>query len=76
MVKEQITRVLIERLIANRTHPWGLLVTFIELIRNKSYKFWDQDYLKCSSEIKEVFDDVACTCLGSTPGSSSASPLS
>ncbi|KAG1692874.1 hypothetical protein DVH05_024162 [Phytophthora capsici] len=76
MVKEQITRVLIERLIANRPHPWGLLVTFIELIRNKSYKFWDQDYLECSSEIKEVFDDVARTCLGgSSPGASSASPL-
>lgn len=70
LVKEQITRVLIERLIANRPHPWGLLVTFIELIRNKSYKFWDQDYLECSSEIKEVFDDVARTCLGT-----SASPL-
>ncbi|KAF4148359.1 CCR4-Not complex component [Phytophthora infestans] len=76
MVKEQITRVLIERLIANRPHPWGLLVTFIELIRNKSYKFWEQDYLECSSEIKEVFDDVARTCLGGVaPGSSSASPL-
>ncbi|CAI5737719.1 unnamed protein product [Peronospora farinosa] len=75
MVKEQITRVLIERLIANRPHPWGLLVTFIELIRNKSYKFWEQDYLECSSEIKEVFDDVARTCLGSAPGTSSASPL-
>lgn len=49
---------------------WGLLVTFIELIRNKSYKFWEQDYLECSSEIKEVFDDVARTCLGT-----SASPL-
>ncbi|KAE9361601.1 CCR4-NOT transcription complex subunit 1 [Phytophthora fragariae] len=75
MVKEQITRVLIERLIANRPHPWGLLVTFIELIRNKSYKFWEQDYLECSSEIKEVFDDVARTCLGATPGASGASPL-
>lgn len=70
LVKEQITRVLIERLIANRPHPWGLLVTFIELIRNKSYKFWEQDYLECSSEIKEVFDDVARTCLGT-----SGSPL-
>ncbi|OQR91282.1 CCR4-NOT transcription complex subunit [Achlya hypogyna] len=66
-VKEQITRVLLERLIANRPHPWGLLVTFIELIRNPSYKFWDQDYLNCSSEIRDVFDDVARTCMGSVP---------
>jgi hypothetical protein len=26
-VKEQITRVLVERLMANRPHPWGLLIT-------------------------------------------------
>jgi CCR4-NOT transcription complex subunit 1 len=76
MVKEQITRVLIERLIANRPHPWGLLVTFIELIRNKSYKFWEQEYLECSSEIKEVFDDVARTCLGTSAAGNAMTPIS
>ena len=29
-----MTRVLIERLIVNKPHPWGLLNTFYELIRN------------------------------------------
>lgn len=33
MIQEQITRVLLERLIVNRPHPWGLLITFIELIK-------------------------------------------
>ena len=33
-VQEQITRVLVERLIVHRPHPWGLLITFIELIKN------------------------------------------
>ena len=33
MVQEQVTRVLLERLIVNRPHPWGLLITFIELIK-------------------------------------------
>merc|ERR1712076_325250 len=32
-IQEQITRVLLERLIVNRPHPWGLLITFIELIK-------------------------------------------
>ncbi|RHY39810.1 hypothetical protein DYB34_008654 [Aphanomyces astaci] len=67
LVKEQITRVLLERLIANRPHPWGLLVTFIELIRNPTYKFWEQDYLNCSAQIRDVFDDVARTCMGNVP---------
>jgi CCR4-NOT transcription complex subunit 1 len=39
-VKEQVTRVLLERLIVNRPHPWGLLITFIELIKNQRYGFW------------------------------------
>ncbi|CCI49970.1 unnamed protein product [Albugo candida] len=63
-LKEQITRVLIERLVANRPHPWGLVITFVELIRNKSYTFWKQEYLESTNEIKEVLDDVARTCLG------------
>ena len=33
IVQEQITRVLLERLIVNRPHPWGLLITFVELIK-------------------------------------------
>ena len=24
----------------NRPHPWGLLITFIELIKNRRYNFW------------------------------------
>lgn len=54
---------------------WGLLVTFIELIRNKSYKFWEQEYLECSSEIKEVFDDVARTCLGTSAAGNAMTPI-
>nr|CCA26834.1 hypothetical protein ALNC14_129780 [Albugo laibachii Nc14] len=63
-IKEQITRVLAERLVVNRPHPWGLMMTFIELIRNKSYRFSEQEHLESTNEIKEVLDDVARTCLG------------
>lgn len=41
IIQEQITRVLLERLIVNRPHPWGLLITFIELI--KVQMFPDQE---------------------------------
>ncbi len=34
IVPEQITRILLERLIVHHPHPWGLLITFIELIKN------------------------------------------
>ena len=51
--QEQITRVLLERLIVNRPHPWGLLITFIELIKNPMYKFWDHDFVHCAPEIEK-----------------------
>lgn len=51
--QEQITRVLLERLIVNRPHPWGLLITFIELIKNPIYKFWDHDFVHCAPEIEK-----------------------
>nr|XP_036218793.1 CCR4-NOT transcription complex subunit 1 isoform X1 [Bactrocera oleae] len=62
-IQEQITRVLLERLIVNRPHPWGLLITFIELIKNPIYKFWDHDFVHCAPEISRLFESVARSCM-------------
>ncbi|KAJ3024175.1 hypothetical protein HKX48_005578 [Thoreauomyces humboldtii] len=60
VVQEQITRVLIERLVVNRPHPYGLLITFIELIRNPRYNFWDHNnFIRCAPEIERLFASVA-----------------
>eukprot|EP00871_Galdieria_phlegrea_P002099 jgi/Galph1/2890/GphlegSOOS_G1564.1 len=67
-LKEQITRVLVERLIANRPHPWGLLVTFIELIKNPRYRFWSCGFVRCTPEIEKLFDNVARTCIANSAG--------
>ncbi|XP_028158928.1 CCR4-NOT transcription complex subunit 1 isoform X2 [Ostrinia furnacalis] len=53
-VQEQITRMLLERLIVNRPHPWGLLITFIELIKNPIYKFWTHEFVHCAPEIEKL----------------------
>lgn len=53
-VQEQITRMLLERLIVNRPHPWGLLITFIELIKNPVYKFWSHEFVHCAPEIEKL----------------------
>jgi CCR4-NOT transcription complex subunit 1 len=63
IIQEQITRVLLERLIVNRPHPWGLLITFIELIKNPRYNFWGHAFTKCSPEIERLFESVARSCL-------------
>lgn len=70
-VKEQITRVLLERLILHRPHPWGLLITFIELIKNQRYNFWSHPFTRCATEIEKVFESVARSCM--TPGSQRSS---
>ncbi|XP_054257174.1 CCR4-NOT transcription complex subunit 1-like, partial [Macrosteles quadrilineatus] len=62
-IQEQITRVLLERLIVNRPHPWGLLITFIELIKNPSYKFWNHEFVHCAPEIEKLFESVARSCM-------------
>ncbi|KAB7502971.1 CCR4-NOT transcription complex subunit 1 [Armadillidium nasatum] len=62
-IQEQITRVLLERLIGNRPQPWGLLITFIELIKNPSFKFWSHDFVKCAPEIEKIFESVARSCM-------------
>lgn len=62
-IQEQITRMLLERLIVNRPHPWGLLITFIELIKNTNYKFWEHDFVHCATEIEKLFESVARSCM-------------
>ncbi|KAF9585097.1 hypothetical protein BGW38_003916, partial [Lunasporangiospora selenospora] len=58
-IKEQITRVLLERLIVNRPHPWGLLITFIELIKNPRYAFWDHSFTRIDPDIEKLFESVS-----------------
>jgi len=74
-IQEQITRVLLERLIVNRPHPWGLLITFIELIKNPSYKFWEHEFVHCAPEIQKLFESVARSCMVHTPMSAAAQQL-
>ncbi|XP_004306964.1 PREDICTED: CCR4-NOT transcription complex subunit 1-like [Fragaria vesca subsp. vesca] len=62
IIQEQITRVLLERLIVNRPHPWGLLITFIELIKNPRYNFWNRAFIRCAPEIEKLFESVSRSC--------------
>jgi len=52
---ERIARVLLERVIVARPHPWGLVVTFVELLENPAYGFWDQPFVRADDEIFILF---------------------
>ncbi len=43
-----------ERLIIERPHPWGIMYTFIELIRNEKFNFRNKSFFKQSS----IFEDI------------------
>eukprot|EP00475_Leptophrys_vorax_P010508 TRINITY_DN17089_c0_g3_i1.p1 TRINITY_DN17089_c0_g3~~TRINITY_DN17089_c0_g3_i1.p1 ORF type:complete len:1415 (-),score=395.30 TRINITY_DN17089_c0_g3_i1:74-4294(-) len=62
-VREQITKVLLERLIVHRPHPWGLLITFIELIKNPKYSLLEHEFTRCAPEIESLFESVARSCM-------------
>lgn len=69
-VKEQVTRVLLERLLTHRPHPWGLLITWIELIKNQRYQFWSHSFTRCSTEMEKLFENVAKSCVPQNANSS------
>ena len=50
-VRQQITRVLLERLIVHRPHPWGLIITLLELLKNPTYMFWELPFIKAAPEV-------------------------
>eukprot|EP00127_Corallochytrium_limacisporum_P001927 Clim_evm82s88 gene=Clim_evmTU82s88 len=63
IIREQITRILLERLIVNRPHPWGILITFIELIKNPRYRFWEHSFVKIAPELEKLFESVGQSCM-------------
>jgi CCR4-NOT transcription complex subunit 1 len=53
-VRQQITRVLLERLIVHRPHPWGLIITLLELLKNPTYDFWNLPFIKSAPEVRDL----------------------
>jgi len=57
--REVVTKVLLERFIVHRPHPWGALVTFIELLRNPKYDFWGKEFVRIAPEVTVLLESVA-----------------
>ena len=53
-IRQQITRILLERLIVHRPHPWGLIIVLLELMKNRLYMFWEQPFVKTTPEVSNV----------------------
>jgi CCR4-NOT transcription complex subunit 1 len=68
-IREQISRVLLERLIGFWPQPWGLLITVVELVKNDKYMFFELPFIKQSPEVGASLDDVSLvdTCITNLP---------
>ncbi|KAF2280315.1 Not1-domain-containing protein [Westerdykella ornata] len=53
-IQEVIVRVLLERLLVHRPHPWGLIVTLLEILKNRQYGFWDLPFVKAAPEVERL----------------------
>jgi CCR4-NOT transcription complex subunit 1 len=58
-VQEQIMRVLCERLMVPRPHPWGLIVMMLEMVKNQAYNIWDLPWVKAAPQIEAMLVNLA-----------------
>lgn len=54
-IRQQIVRVLLERVVGFWPQPWGLMITVIELIKNDKYMFFDLPFVKSAPEVRSPF---------------------
>lgn len=70
LIQQQIMRTLVERLMTARPHPWGLIVTMLELIKNPEVNMWELTWLKAAPEVERMLFSLASQGgLGAGPGS-------
>ncbi|KAI6250214.1 General negative regulator of transcription subunit 1 [Erysiphe necator] len=54
-IRQQVTRIFLERMICQWPQPWGLIVTIHELIKNEKYLFLELPFIKSAPEVCERF---------------------
>ncbi|KAI0390755.1 Not1-domain-containing protein [Xylariaceae sp. FL0594] len=58
-IRQQIVRVLLERLAGYWPQPWGLMSVILELTKVEKYMFFDQPFIKADRDISEQFMAIA-----------------
>lgn len=61
--REVMTKVLLEKFVVHRPHPWGALVAFIELLRNPKYDFWSKEFVRIAPEVTLLLENVRVSSL-------------
>ncbi|KAK0628986.1 CCR4-Not complex component, Not1-domain-containing protein [Bombardia bombarda] len=56
-IRQQIVRILLERLVGYWPQPWGLMITVLELIKNEKYLFFDLPFIKAAPEVRRLLEE-------------------
>ncbi|KZT56511.1 Not1-domain-containing protein [Calocera cornea HHB12733] len=51
-LQEIATKVLLEKFLVHRPHPWGAIATLVELMRSPRYDFWRRDFLRSKEALE------------------------
>jgi CCR4-NOT transcription complex subunit 1 len=54
-IRQQITRILLERMIAQWPQPWGLVIVIHEIIKNEKCLFFELPFIKAAPEVADRF---------------------
>jgi CCR4-NOT transcription complex subunit 1 len=53
-IREQIIRILLERLMGQWPQPWGVIVTIQELVKNEKYMFYELPFVKSIPDVSAL----------------------
>lgn len=68
--KEVTMKVLLERVLSNRPHPWGIIMTIIELLRDPKCDLMNSKFMTTFPEISAILRKVNSHVNGNTSRSS------
>lgn len=71
-VQEQLLVLIMERLMAPRPHPWGVIVTMLELLKNPTVNLWELPCTKAAPQIQQM---LASLVHNQDPGRMTRSPM-
>ncbi|KAK4119530.1 Not1-domain-containing protein [Parathielavia appendiculata] len=57
-IRQQVVRVLLERLVGYWPQPWGLMIMTLELIKNERYHFFELPFIKATPEVAQRFAEL------------------
>ncbi|KAI0142710.1 Not1-domain-containing protein [Xylariaceae sp. FL1272] len=58
-IRQQIVRVLLERIACHFPQPWGLITVVFELTKNEKYMFFEQPFIKADRDVSDQFLAIA-----------------